>query len=94
MGVANGNYEECRSLKEKKGRHVQWVLMEGNDIHGDDDVCDSEEDSSSIDSIASISSSSLDMGEDASSSLASSSPNNSDGPLYELSDLMTQLPIK
>ncbi|KAM7509605.1 hypothetical protein LguiA_020058 [Lonicera macranthoides] len=86
--MVDGNYEECRSSKEKKGRHVQWVLMEGSDIH-DDDGCDSEEDSSSIDSVVSISSSSLDMGEDT-----SSSPNNLDSPLYELSDLMTQLPIK
>ncbi|KAG5547378.1 hypothetical protein RHGRI_013163 [Rhododendron griersonianum] len=72
----------------------QWVIMEGDST----ELCDSDSiDQSSFegsnDSVASSSSS--DMMEDATSSTSSSSSSTSyDGPLYELSELMVQLPIK
>ncbi|KAH7852907.1 hypothetical protein Vadar_030744 [Vaccinium darrowii] len=79
----------CNGLKD------QWVIMEG-----DSGLCDSDHSiessfEGSHDSIASSSSSS-DMMEDATSSTSSSSSLSTsyDGPLYELSELMAQLPIK
>ncbi|KAF8400926.1 hypothetical protein HHK36_014229 [Tetracentron sinense] len=70
-----------------------WVIMEG-----DDDICDSGSTISSFeDSTTSAgSSSSTDLVEDASSSTSysSSSSSLSNGPLYELSELMAQLPMK
>ncbi|KAL3532549.1 hypothetical protein ACH5RR_006070 [Cinchona calisaya] len=88
-GVKELVYQET-SFKKNIGscdpRHVQWVIMEA-----ENDICDSE----SIESIgedsgnnSEASSSSLDLEEDASSSSASY------GPLFELSELMNQLPIK
>lgn len=74
----------------------QWVIMEGDST----ELCDSDSiDQSSFegsnDSVASSSSSS-DMMEDATSSTSSSSSSSTsyDGPLFELSELMAQLPIK
>lgn len=73
----------------------QWVIMEGDCT----ELCDSDSiDQSSFegsnDSVASSSSS--DMMEDATSSTSSSSSSSTsyDGPLFELSELMAQLPIK
>ncbi|KAF6141711.1 hypothetical protein GIB67_027889 [Kingdonia uniflora] len=65
--------------------HGQWKTMDD-----DDDCCDSlsTTTSSLSDSFTSITSSSSDLEEDASSASLSN------GPLYELSDLMAQLPIK
>ncbi|XP_010267109.1 PREDICTED: uncharacterized protein LOC104604469 [Nelumbo nucifera] len=80
------------SFPPSAARHDQWAAMDG-----DDDVCDSSSTASSFeDSANSIaSSSSLDFTEDASSSSSSSPPPPvSKGPLYELSELMAQLPIK
>ncbi|RDX90940.1 hypothetical protein CR513_27143, partial [Mucuna pruriens] len=69
--------------------NTNWVIKED----GED-----SNDSSSIglmseDSMDSLCSSSSELTEDASSSTSSSSTH-SNGPLYELSDLMNQLPIK
>ncbi|XP_028084185.1 uncharacterized protein LOC114285332 [Camellia sinensis] len=63
------------------------VIMEGGNVY----VVESNE--SSFEGSINGSSSSLDMMEDATSSTSSSS-SPSDGPLYELSELMAQLPIK
>lgn len=70
------------------GLYRNWGVKEGVD----DDTCDSTSIGSiSEDSMDSeCSSSSSEMAEEASSSSSSQS----DGPLYELSELMTHLPIK
>ncbi|GMN50651.1 hypothetical protein TIFTF001_019810 [Ficus carica] len=95
---------------DELAKNKRWVVMKSCDDHDDqDDICD-EEDSSRIsmesspedDSINSIaSSSSSDMVEDASSSSSSSSSSAfsptstlSNGPLYELSELMVHLPLR
>ncbi|KAL3535682.1 hypothetical protein ACH5RR_004143 [Cinchona calisaya] len=65
-------------------RHVQWVNIEGEDDNSESIGEDSGDNS------AASSSCSSELEEDASSS--STSP--SYGPLYELSELMNQLPIK
>ncbi|KAL4571869.1 hypothetical protein LXL04_018636 [Taraxacum kok-saghyz] len=70
-------------------KYVQWVIMEAKD-----DVCNyglMESDSEDLDESFESSSSSELMMDDASSSSSSSS---SCGPLFELSELMAQLPIK
>ncbi|XP_034700553.1 uncharacterized protein LOC117925600 [Vitis riparia] len=69
-------------------QHNQWLIMGGADDNSD---TISMESSSFEDSENSLeSSSSLDLTEDASSSTSPLS----NGPLYELSELMAQLPIK
>ncbi|KHN39951.1 hypothetical protein glysoja_049958 [Glycine soja] len=69
--------------------NTNWVIKE-------DGVEDSNDSSSigfnSEDSICSSSSS--ELAEDASSSTSSNSPTHSNGPLFELSGLMSHLPIK
>lgn len=82
-----GKWQICQEmgLKEDDKNRVQWVLMETKD-----DVCRydvNESDSENLDE----SSSSSETIEDASSSSSSSS---SYGPLFELSELMAELPIK
>ncbi|KAJ4708555.1 Oxidative stress 3 [Melia azedarach] len=71
----------------------KWVMNQGGD-----EICESVSiDSSLEDSTNSLSSSlcSSDLVEDASSSSSTScSSSSSNGPLYELSELMAQLPIK
>ncbi|XP_022715053.1 uncharacterized protein LOC111274574 isoform X2 [Durio zibethinus] len=80
---------------QKHGDH-RWMNMEDDDINNiDDDVTATSESSLgeySRSSQGSISSSS-DLVDDASSSTSNSSTN-CNGPLYELSELMAQLPIK
>ncbi|KAG6733577.1 hypothetical protein I3842_01G231600 [Carya illinoinensis] len=91
--------------EQAKGKDYQWVIMEGHDNDDDDNnininnnyggssASNSLEDSSA--SLGSISSS--DMVDDASStsnSCSSSSHSSVSGPLYELSELIAQLPIK
>ncbi|KAI8553714.1 hypothetical protein RHMOL_Rhmol05G0037900 [Rhododendron molle] len=74
----------------------QWVIMEGDCTEScDSDSIDQSSFEGSNDSVA-LSSSSSDMMEDATSSTSSSSSSSTsyDGPLYELSELMAQLPIK
>lgn len=97
MGTG-ADQETCqeKALKKHNDRNAlakQWVIMEGDCT----ELCDSDSiDQSSFegsnDSVASSSSSS-DMMEDATSSTSSSSTSY-DGPLFELSELMAQLPIK
>ncbi|KAA8534891.1 hypothetical protein F0562_029893 [Nyssa sinensis] len=80
----------AKQIYGNDGWHNQWVIMEG----GDDDICDSismEESFEDSTNYSVVSSSSSDVVEEATSS-TSSSP--SYGPLYELSELMNQLPIK
>ncbi|KAL8191859.1 hypothetical protein R6Q57_028590 [Mikania cordata] len=73
---------------------LQWVFMEAKD-----DVCNHDLMGSDLDDSLELSSS-TEMIEDASSSSTSSSSSSSSpspsscSPLFELSDLMTQLPIK
>uniref|UniRef100_A0A5B7CDM1 Oxidative stress 3 n=1 Tax=Davidia involucrata TaxID=16924 RepID=A0A5B7CDM1_DAVIN len=88
MGGPKQVYQDI-ALKENDGsdvRHDQWVIMEGGDDISDSiSVEDSFEDSTN----SAVSSSSSDIAEDATSSTSPSY-----GPLYELSELMNQLPIK
>ena len=73
-------------------QHNQWLIMGGNADDNSDSI--SMESSSFEDSENSIESpSSQDLTEDASSPSSSTSPL-SNGPLYELSELMVHLPIK
>lgn len=94
MDGANQFYQEMtfkNTFASPDPRHVQWVIMEAEN----DTACDSESigEDSGNDSVASSSLS--DLAEDASSSPTSSpSTSPSYGPLYELSELMNQLPIK
>ncbi|XP_010250333.1 PREDICTED: uncharacterized protein LOC104592584 [Nelumbo nucifera] len=74
-------------------RHDQWAVMDADeDFHGSPTTSSSEV------STASIASSSLDYAEDASSSSSQSSSDSSppmlNEPLYELSEVMAQLPIR
>ncbi|KAK7319938.1 hypothetical protein RJT34_04667 [Clitoria ternatea] len=78
------------------GDNTSWVVKEdvNDDIHtpstGSISIGSVSEDS--INSLCSSSSS--ELAEDASSSLSTSSSSDSNGPLYELSELMNDLPIK
>ncbi|KAJ9547833.1 hypothetical protein OSB04_020376 [Centaurea solstitialis] len=72
-------------LKDDEKNGVQWVLMEAKD-----DVCRYDIDGSDSEDLDESSSSSSETIEDASSSSSSSSY----GPLFELSELMAELPIK
>ncbi|KAA8523190.1 hypothetical protein F0562_009613 [Nyssa sinensis] len=89
MGGSKQIYQNT-VLKESDGnevRHDQWVIAEGGDDSSDSISMEGsfEDSTNSV-----VSSSSSDMAEDATSS--STAP--SYGPLYELSELMNQLPIK
>ncbi|KAL7586957.1 protein OXIDATIVE STRESS 3 [Lactuca sativa] len=75
----------CQDMGFKKN-DAQWVLMEAKD-----DVCKYGLMESDSEDLSFESSSSSEMIDDASSSSSSSS---SCGPLFELSELMAQLPIK
>lgn len=95
MGGANQVYQEMTFKNTFAGpdpRHVQWVITEAED----DTSCDSESIGEDSGNNSAASSSSSDLAEDASSSPTSSpsSTSPSDGPLYELSELTNQLPIK
>ncbi|XP_059634885.1 protein OXIDATIVE STRESS 3-like [Cornus florida] len=82
------HFYQDKPLKENDSNDAdQWVIMEGTG----DKICDSESsfEEESVSSVTTSSSSISDMVEDATSSTSSSY-----GPLYELSDLMDQLPIK
>ncbi|KAK7314385.1 hypothetical protein VNO77_32906 [Canavalia gladiata] len=70
--------------------NTNWVVKEDCEDHSSDSTSIGL---NSEDSINSVCSSSSELTEDASSS-ASSSSTHSNGPLYELSDLMNHLPIK
>ncbi|XP_042488024.1 cell wall integrity and stress response component 1-like [Macadamia integrifolia] len=73
----------------------QWLVMEvEEDVSYSGSATSSSQEDSTTSSITSSSSS--DFTEDASSSTSSSSspPQSSNGPLFELSELMAQLPIK
>ncbi|KAM6601545.1 protein OXIDATIVE STRESS 3 [Cannabis sativa] len=87
------------------GKKSRWISMEGDDnnnhVHDDDAYnSTSSASSSSIGNSTSSNRSSLssssDLVDDASSSPSSSGSSSHDhnGPLYELSELMSQLPIK
>lgn len=81
------------------GNKSSWMIMEGNDNddHVHDDTYNSTTSTSSIGNSTSSnrSSSSSDLVDDASSSsCSSSSAHDHNGPLFELSELMAQLPIK
>ena len=80
-------------------RKLNWVIMETRE----DEVLEEASTSSTIDSSSmnSIESSASELLEDASSSSLTSNSSSSlslspsdDGPLYELSELMANLPIK
>ncbi|XP_059643971.1 protein OXIDATIVE STRESS 3-like [Cornus florida] len=83
---------------DQKDDDHQWDIMEGNDHEDDDDRYNITSSTSSLeDSMVSngSASSSTDMADDASSSTSySSSLQSSTGSLYDLSELMAQLPIK
>ncbi|KAL5771109.1 hypothetical protein ACOSP7_015263 [Xanthoceras sorbifolium] len=92
------NFRKINAGNDNGGRREdKWVvMMEGG---GGDEICDhSVSIESSIDeSTNSASSSSSDLVEEddaSSSSSSTSSSSSSNGPLYELSALMAQLPVK
>lgn len=94
----SGAEEICQEKAMEKHNDLkdQWVIMEGDSGFCDSDHSTESSFEGSNDSMASSSSSS-DMMEDATSSSTSSSSSSStsyDGPLYQLSELMAQLPIK
>ncbi|KAH0691000.1 hypothetical protein KY289_018358 [Solanum tuberosum] len=86
--------------KINQDEHQLWMIDEGHELdHGE--ICDnmSHSSSSSISSSIGEGSSNISNGSCCSSSLdttddASSSPSSDDGALYDLSSLMSQLPIK
>ncbi|XP_004235639.2 protein OXIDATIVE STRESS 3 [Solanum lycopersicum] len=88
--------------KINQEEHQLWMIDEGHELdHGE--ICDnnnmSHSSSSSISSSIGEGSSNISNGSCCSSSLdttddASSSPSSDDGALYDLSSLMSQLPIK
>ncbi|KAJ9692231.1 hypothetical protein PVL29_011346 [Vitis rotundifolia] len=85
--------------KGAKQRDDNWVIMEADGEDDDSNYNPRSSSSSLEDSITShgSSASSSDLVDDASSpstSYSSVSPSHSSGPLYELSELMAQLPIK
>ncbi|KAF5743013.1 hypothetical protein HS088_TW09G01075 [Tripterygium wilfordii] len=72
--------------------HSYWLTKMKDDHH---ESISSESSMEEASTKSFESSSSLDLAEDATSSITSnSSQSSSNGPLYELSELMTQLPIK
>ncbi|CAN4086883.1 unnamed protein product [Withania somnifera] len=88
---------------ENQDQHQLWMIDEENELDHHGEICNnmsqssSSSVSSSIGEVSTISNgscaSSLDTTDDASSSPSSCSPN-SDGALYDLSSLMSQLPVK
>ncbi|KAL9324713.1 hypothetical protein ACSQ67_009570 [Phaseolus vulgaris] len=74
------------------GGNTNWVIKEDDEHSNDSSSIGLMSEEDSMDSVCSSSSSS-ELTEDA-SSLTSSSSTHSNGPLYELSDLMNHLPIK
>ena len=94
MFQAPGFVEKMDKHDHKHGDH-HWMNMEDDDINIDDDVTTTSESSLGEYSRTSQgSTSSSDLVDDASSSTSNSSSTNCNGPLYELSELMAQLPIK
>ncbi|CAN4089034.1 unnamed protein product [Withania somnifera] len=87
---------------ENQDQHQLWMIDEENELdHHHGEICNKNMSQSSSSSIGEGStnsngscSSSLDTTDDASSSSPSSCSPNSDGALYDLSSLMSQLPIK
>ncbi|KAA8540343.1 hypothetical protein F0562_024738 [Nyssa sinensis] len=75
---------------------LQWAIMEDDDgIYNISSLTPSSSlEDSTISNGSSSSSSSSDMADDASSSTSCSSSSHSTEPLYDLSELMAQLPIK
>lgn len=88
--------------KNQDNQHQLWMIDEGHELDHDDEICDNMRQSSSPSISSSIgeASSNISNGSCCSSSLdttddaSSSSPSSSDGALYDLSSLMSQLPIK
>ncbi|OMO66511.1 hypothetical protein COLO4_30527 [Corchorus olitorius] len=99
---------DLKGMKKKNDNdHHCWMNMEKinnhhniNDIHDDDDVITSSSSESSMGEFSRTTtsqgstSSSSDLVDDASSSSNSSINSNNNGPLFQLSELMAQLPIK
>ncbi|ESR40098.1 hypothetical protein WN944_021950 [Citrus x changshan-huyou] len=82
----HGRYKHAKQLE----KHSSWTIMEGHDQATSSSS--SLEDSSATNG---SSTSSSDLVDDASSTNSSSASSNSNnGPLFELSELMAQLPIK
>lgn len=85
-------YKELHAKDKDEG---SWVIMEAGHDNNDDSNMESSTSSLENSRISSGSTSSSDMVDDASSSTSYSlSSSHSSGPLYELSELMAQLPIK
>ncbi|KAL4625972.1 hypothetical protein ACB092_05G062800 [Castanea dentata] len=85
-------YKELHAKDKDEG---SWVIMEGGHDNNDDSNMESSTSSLEDSRISSGSTSSSDVVDDASSSTSYSlSSSHSSGPLYELSELMAQLPIK
>ncbi|XWS16278.1 hypothetical protein CRYUN_Cryun34aG0071500 [Craigia yunnanensis] len=90
MFQAPGFVEKKDKHDQKHGDHDHWMNMED-----DDDVTTTSESSlGEYSRTSQASTSSSDLVDDASSSTSNSSSTNCNGPLYELSELMAQLPIK
>lgn len=83
----HGRYKHAKQLE----KHSSWMIMEGNDQATSSPSSSSSLEDSSATNGSSTSSS--DLVDDASSTNSSSS-NSNNGPLFELSELMAQLPIK
>lgn len=84
----HGRYKHAKQLE----KHSSWMIMEGHDQATSSSSSSSLEDSSATNG---SSTSSSDLVDDASSTNSSSASSNSNnGPLFELSELMAQLPIK
>ncbi|XVF86717.1 hypothetical protein PTKIN_Ptkin18bG0064300 [Pterospermum kingtungense] len=78
--------------KKDNHEHHHWMNMENDE--NDDITTTSESSLGEYSSTSQGSTSSSDLVDDASSPTSNSSSTNSNGPLYELSELMAQLPIK
>ncbi|OMO58340.1 hypothetical protein COLO4_34724 [Corchorus olitorius] len=83
-------FHDMNLMKKIDGNNIEEVWCNNN--LGSENSIESSFDEDSENSISSSSISSSDLVEDASSS--SSSASSSNGPLYELSEIMDQLPIK
>ncbi|XP_055827773.1 protein OXIDATIVE STRESS 3-like [Solanum dulcamara] len=93
-------------MEKNQDQHELWMIDEGHELDHHGEICDNMSHSSSSSISSSIGegssnisngsccSSSLDTTDDASSSPSSCSPISDDGALYDLSSLMSQLPIK
>ncbi|CAJ1951544.1 unnamed protein product [Sphenostylis stenocarpa] len=80
-----------RIMDGHEGGNTNWVIKEDGEDSNDSSSIGIMSEEDSVDSVCSSFSS--ELAEDASSSTSSSSTR-SNGPLYELSDLMNHLPIK